>query len=47
MSSVPGCKQPLQMGNDSKSAKYGFLWREAEGFTHEKIHELVKKDKKG
>ena len=26
---------------------YEFLWRETEGFTHEKIHELVKKDKKG
>ena len=26
---------------------HGFLWKEAESFTPEKIDELVKKDKKG
>ena len=35
------------MGNGSKTTNTGFLWKEAEDFTPEKIDELVKKDKRG
>ena len=30
-----------------KLPTHGFLWKEAEGFTSEKIDELIKKDKRG
>ena len=46
--SVPGCKQPLRMGNDSKTTNtWIFMEGGREPFTPEKIDELVKKDKRG